>query len=118
MDKVAFVRLENSDDILISFSFEEGTRFGIGGFLIQRTPKYEYIFKPEERGASVSWDEDDILVLLDEVYINRKQVSIKTKGKVEQYQFDLSDLSDDEYDDLVKHFCIINFDNSIKVHIG
>ncbi len=118
MEKIVFVDLENSDDIIISLCFEEENELGDDGFLIQRTPKYEYIVRPEERGASIAWDEDDIVVLLDEVYINRNELSIKTRGKIEQYQFDLSGISDKEYDRLVKHFHLINFDHSFKIHVS
>lgn len=119
MDKVLFTYLENSDDIIISLSFEEGTEFGVDGFIIQRTPKYEFLLEPDERGASIEWEEhDDIRVLINEVYLNREEVKIKTKGKVRIYQFDITKLPDDEYKNLIKHFHIINFDHSIKVEIG
>ena len=118
MDKVLFTYLENSNDIIISLSCEEGTEFGVDGFTIQRTPKYEFIFGPDERGASIEWEEhDDIRVLIDEVYINREEVKIKTKGKVRTYQFDITKLSDGEYKDLIKHFHLINFDHSITLKI-
>ena len=119
MEKVLFIYLENSDDIIISFSCEEGTEFGVDGFTIQRTPKYEFLFEPNERGASIEWEEDDdVRVLIDEVHLNKKEVKIKTKGKVRTYQFDITKLSDDEYKDLIKHFHLINFDHSITVEIS
>ena len=119
MDKVLFTYLENSDDIIISLSCEEGTEFGVDGFIIQRTPKYELFFGPDECGASIEWEgDDDIRVLIDEVYLNRKEVTIKTKGKVRTYQFDITKLSDEKYKDLIKHFHLINFDHSMTVEIG
>lgn len=119
MDKMRFTYLENSDDIIISLSCEEGTEFGVDGFIIQRTPKYEFLFGADERGASIAWkDEDDIRVLLDEVHINREVLKIKTKGKVRKYKFDISGLPDAEYEALIKHFHLINFDNTIKIEIG
>jgi hypothetical protein len=118
MDKVRFTYLENSDDIIISLSCEEGTEFGVDGFTIQRTPKYEFLLGADERGASIEWkDHDDIRVLLDEVYINREALKIQTKGKVRKYQFDVSGLPDNEYEGLIKHFHLINFDNTIKIKI-
>ena len=119
MDKVLFTSLENSDDILISLSCEEGTEFGIDGFTIQRNLKHDFLYKPEERGACIEWKEhDDIRVLLDEVYINKKEIRIITKGKVRTYQFDITELPEDEYKDLIKHFNAINYDKSIKIEIG
>ncbi|MFQ5605967.1 MAG: hypothetical protein ACE5HS_22070 [bacterium] len=55
MDKVLFVTIEKGPDMVLSFSFEEDTRFGVDGFIIQRSPKYEFILKPFERGPSVDW---------------------------------------------------------------
>lgn len=119
MDKVKFTLLENSGDIMISLSCEEGTEFGIDGFLIQRNRKLESLLSPEERGACVAWEDyDDIIVLLDEVYLNRKEIKIKTKGKIREYHFDISEISDDEFNDLKEHFKLINFDESIKMNIG
>ncbi len=116
MDKVRFVDLENDEDIIISLSFGEGTEFGIDGFTVQRNAGLEFILSPEEKGACLTWD-DDIRVLLDKVIIDRNEISIETKGKYYKYQFDISEISDDEYKELVEHFHLINFDKSIHVKI-
>ncbi len=118
MDKVKFTHFENADDIIISLSCEEGTEFGIDGFTIARNRKLESFFRPDERGACIEWkDSDDIRVLLDEVYLNRKEIKIKTKGKIREYHFNISEISDDEFNDLIEHFQLINFDESIKMNI-
>jgi len=119
MDKVKFTHLENTDDIIISLSFEKGTELGIDGFTIQRNRKLEFLLRPDERGACIGWeDSDDIRVLLDEIYLNRKEIKIKTKGKIREYHFNISEISYDEFNDLIEHFQLINFDDSIKVEIG
>jgi hypothetical protein len=41
MDTVNFITIETGDDLILSFSFDDGTRFGVDGFIIQRTPKFE-----------------------------------------------------------------------------
>jgi hypothetical protein len=114
MNNVVFTSCENGDDIIISLSCEEGSKFGIDGFTIIRTPKYEFTLKPDERGASINWEEDDIVVLLDEVIIYRNELKIKTRGKVQHHDFNIKNISDDEYRDLLKHFKLMNFDNSFK----
>ena len=117
MEKVVFTHLEKSDDdIIISLSCEEGSTFGVDGFTIQRDPDLEFTLRPEERGACIEWEDyDDIRVLLDEVYLNRKELKIKTKGKIREYHFDIEQISDEEYDELIRHFHLINFDKSIKL---
>jgi hypothetical protein len=46
MDKVVFTHFECSDDIIISLSCDEASAFGVAGFTIQRTPKYESLLPP------------------------------------------------------------------------
>ena len=53
MDKVQFTTIEDNDDLILSFSFEEGTVFGVEGFIIQRTPKLEFTLRPYERGPAI-----------------------------------------------------------------
>lgn len=119
MDRVIFIHLEHSDDIIISLSCDEKSAFGVDGFIIQRTAKYEHLLSPAERGAGVEWeDADDIRVLLDKVFISRNELKINTKGKVRAYHFDLKAISDEEYEALVKHFHLINFDGSIKIEVS
>jgi len=118
MEKVLFTHLENSDDIIISLNCEESSTFGVNGFTIQRNPNLEFMLNHDERGACIEWEDDDIRVLLDEVYLNRKELRIKTKGKIRKYDFDIEHISDEEYDELIKHFHLINFDKSIKIEIG
>lgn len=117
MDRVLFTHLEHGDDIIISLGCDEASAFGVDGFIIQRNARYEPFLSPNERGASVAWEDDDIIVLLDRVFIRRDELKIKTKGKVRNYHFDLTALSDEEYEALVKHFQLINFDGSIKIKV-
>lgn len=119
MEKVMFTTLEHSDDIIISLSCDEESTFGVDGFTGLKTPKYEFLLEPDERGACVEWDDtDDIPVLLDQVFISREEVRIITRGKVQVCRFDIRKITDEEYDDLVKHFHLINFDNSIRIEVG
>jgi hypothetical protein len=119
MDKVVFVHLEDADDIVISLSCDEDSEHGIEGLTIQRNPELELLLRPEERGACIEWEEsDDIRVLLDEVFLDRNALRFKTKGKIREYHFDVENISDREYGDLIKHLHRINFDGSISIHIG
>ncbi len=65
------------------------------------------------------WDDsDDIKVLLDEVCLNRKELKIKTRGKIREYHLNIEEIPDEEYSALMKHFHLINYDNSIKIEMG
>ena len=118
MEKVQFILLEDGDDIIISLSCGDGGKFGIDGFVIQRCPKFESILPPNDRGASIAWDEDDIVVLLDNVSCSRNIIVFETKGKYQKHEFDISGISDSDFEDLKKHLNLINFDNSFILKIG
>ena len=117
MENVLFTTLEHSDDIIISLSCDEESTFGVDGFTIVRTPKYEPFLAPDERGACIEWDDDDVRVMLDQVFVDRGEVRIVTRGRIQEYRFDIRRITDEEYDDLVKHFHLINFDKSIRVEV-
>jgi len=119
MDKVLFTYFEHADDILISLSCDETSTFGVDGFIVQRTPKYEFTLPPHERGACVEWDEaDDIRVLLDQVFLTRNEMKVVTRGKVCEYHFDLQVITDEEYQALLEHLRLLNFDHSFKMEVG
>ena len=116
MDKVIFTHFEQSDDIIISLSCDEASPFGVDGFIVQRTPKYEHLLPPHERGTCMEWEEtDDIPVLLDHVFLTRNVMRVVTRGKVREHHFDIQAITDDEYQALLKHLHLINFDHSFKL---
>lgn len=112
MDLVQFVTTEDSDDLILSFSFSEGTEFGIDGFIIQRSPKFEFALFPHEKGASIDWTEDDERILVKSVRLSRRAISIKTQ--YDTYSFDLSKISDEEYKGIIHILNKMNFDNRFE----
>jgi len=59
MERVEFIDCEKGDDIIITLSCREGGHFGVEGFMVLRTPKFEFSLMPHERGAHIEWDDDD-----------------------------------------------------------
>lgn len=112
MDKVQFITIEDGDDLILSFSFNEGTEFGVGGFIIQRSPKFEFALRPYERGPSIDWTDDDEIITVKEIELSRDVAVIKTQ--YEQYVFDVSRLSDAELRDAVRILKKMNFDKIFK----
>jgi hypothetical protein len=81
-------------------------------------PNTNPYFPPHERGACVMWDDaDDIPVLLDQVFLCRNELRIVTRGKVNEYEFDLRAITKEEYQALLEHFRLINFDQSFKMEV-
>lgn len=116
IDTVNFILCEDGDDLSVSFSFDEGTEFGIEGFIIHRCVKFEFILNPWERGPSVEWTEDDQIILVKSVKINPQRVEIETTGA--KYLFDLSKVSKEEYWETVKVLKKMNFDRCYNLEIG
>jgi len=112
MDIVQFVTIEDDDALVLSFSFNEETRFGIDGFIIQRSPKFEFALRPYERAPAIDWTEDDEVIIIKEIHLSRKKITIKTQ--YELYSFDLTKVSEEEYHDVIKILKKMNFDNAFK----
>ena len=115
MDAVNFITIETGDDLILSFSFDEGTRFGVDGFIVQRTPKFELILKPDERGPSVDWTDDDERILIKKINVTPREVLIETTR--EKHIFDLSNISGEEYSGMVSVLKKMNFDNVFDLKI-
>jgi len=112
MDVVQFVSIEDDDDLVLGLSFPEGTEFGIGGFIIQRTPKFEFALFPHERGASIDWTADDERILVKAVHLSRKAITVTTQ--YDSYAFDLSKIPDEEYQSVINILNKMNFDGRFK----
>ncbi len=114
MDKVNFIQTEAGADIIISLSFDEGTGFGVDGFTMIRTPKFEFVLAPDERGACVNWDEEtDEREIIKEISCRGNEITFVSNMK--SYQFDISKLNTDATNKLWATIDKINFDDSIKI---
>ena len=116
MDSVQFITIQDDDDLILSFSFEEGTEFGVEGFMLHRCPKYEFALMPHERGSSVTWTDDDEIVTVESFELSRASVMITTRYR--QYAFDISGLSDREVKVIRKIVRKKNFDNRFQFTDG
>ncbi len=115
MDKVNFIHTEVGTDIIVSLSFDENTEFGIEGFTIIRTPKFEFILSPHERGGCINWDEEtDTREIIKEVPCKGNEITFVSN--IRSYQFDISKVRQEEIDDFWKTIDRMNFDRSIKIN--
>ena len=112
MDRVRFTTIEDNDDLVLSFSFEEGTVFGIDGFIIQRTPKLEFTLRPYERGPAIDWTAEDEIITIQEIVLSRAVVVIKIH--YDTYSFDISKISAEEFKGVIDILQKMNFDNAFK----
>src|SRR3954447_12761723 len=77
---VSFVTVERSKDLIVSFALELDDEGDIASLTLIRTPVYEPLLPPEERGVSVSHElhpeiEDE---RIRRIQISRERVEITT----------------------------------------
>lgn len=115
MDMVNFLTIEDGDDLVLAFSFDEGTRFGVDGYIIQRSPKYEFILLPGERGPSVDWTDDDERNLLTRVEVTPQHIILETTR--DTHVFDISRITADEHAELLAILAKMNSDHVFDLQI-
>ena len=115
MDIVNFLTIEEGDDLILAFSFDEGTRFGMSGFILQRTPKFESFLRPDERGLLVDWTDEDERILVRKANLTSKQIAFETTR--ESLLFDVSKISEKEYSEMVSILKKMNFDKAFDLKI-
>lgn len=99
----------------MSFAVSAGDFPGdIISLTLLRTPKYEFIFYPNERGISVSWEEDE-----DE---EEQLLKIKYSGDIvklnttrREFILDVFHIDDGDLIRMCKVFHKMNFDKAIKL---
>jgi hypothetical protein len=115
MYRVNFITTEQKDDLIVSFAIAAGDLPGdILSLTLLRTPKYEFILDPEERGVSVSWEEDeDETELLLKVERSKEVVKLHTTRR--QFVLDVSHVDDDDFKRMAKVLHKMNFDKAIQL---
>jgi len=108
-----FLIIDFGDDLVLSFSFDDGTKYGVDGFCIQRTPKLEFALSEEERGPAIDWTDDDRIILLRSCTFDRNNITLNTDYGIEQ--FDIVKIADSEFADMVKVLKKMNFDNAFEL---
>jgi len=115
MHRVDFITTERRDDLIVSFAINTGDLPGdILSLTLLRTPKYEFILEPDERGVSVSWeeDEDENELLLA---VERSGDVVKLKTTTRRFILDVSRVDDDDLSRMGKVLHKMNFDMAIQL---
>jgi len=115
MYKVDFITTEQKDDLIVSFAVAAGESPGdILSLTLLRTPKYEFILDPEERGISVSWEEDD-----DEgellVAVERSKDLVRLRTTRREFTLHVSRVNDDDLRRMCRVLRAMNFDKATKL---
>lgn len=111
---VNFITTEQKDDLIVSFAVAGDFPGDVLSLTLLRTPKYEFILDPEERGVSVSWEEDEYeneLLLVAE----RSGDTVKLNTTKREFILDVSHVDHRELRSMRKVFQKMNFDKAIKL---
>jgi len=96
----------------VSFAVAAGDFPGdILSLTLLRTPKYESILDPDERGVSVSWEEDDEMLLA--VELSGDRVKLDTTRR--KFTLDVSHVDDLELRRMRKVLQKMNFDKAVTL---
>jgi len=116
MERVDFMTNESGDDLIVSFAVSEGEPGEIRSLILQRTPKYEFVFDESERGVRFSdeahWEEEDWLRSID---FSREIVRIETQHH--KYSLDVSGVETRELKQAERILRKMNFDDAFNLRI-
>ncbi len=114
MYPVAFIATEQENDLIVSFAVSVDPEGDILSLTLLRTPGYESLLAPENRGISVFWeeDEDNSELLLG---VERKKNTVKLNTNRREFVLDLSCVRDKELQIMRKVFLKMNFDKAVKL---
>ena len=114
MYQVNFITTEDGDDLIVSFAVAGDFSGDVLSLTLLRTPKYESILDSDERGVSVSWEEDeDESELLRAVERSKDIVKLDTTRR--EFTLDVSHVNGDDLSRMRKVLHKMNFDRAIKL---
>ncbi len=116
---VAFITIEEGDDLIVSFAIADEEPGEIVSLTLLRTPKYEFILPTDERGVIVSHesfpDEEDG-DRLQRIRVAPPVVTIETTRT--RYELDVSRVDRDELRSAQRVFERMNFDERFVLELA
>jgi hypothetical protein len=111
MERVSFITTKQGDDLIVAFAIEDAEPGEVKSLILLRTPKYEFILDDDERGVTVSHDdqpevEDD---LLRRITMAASMITIETKYN--RYELDVSHVDREELEKARTILRGMNFDD-------
>jgi hypothetical protein len=101
-EPVSFITTEADDDLVVAFAISLSDPGEIASLILQRTPKFEFLLLPEERGLVVSHEAfpDEDRELATRIVVNGSEIDIDTT--VRTYRIDISAVDPEEVIDARK----------------
>ncbi len=114
MDQVNFITTETGDDLIVSFAICEDEPGEVRSLMLLRTPKYEFLEDPAERGVYVSDEEilNDDENMLESIAFIGSQVHIVSR--LAEYRLDCTDVDPAEFAAANEIVRLMNFDDRFQ----
>lgn len=118
MKPVAFISTETGDDLIVSFGvYDPDEPAEIVSLTVLRTPKYEGLLPEEERGATVTFEEEnpeDNAYLLAVGY-SPSERCVSLRANAGDYTLDVRKVDPGELSAMRRVFQKMNFDDRIQL---
>jgi hypothetical protein len=118
METVEFITTESGDDLIVSFAIAgRADPVDVVSLTLLRTPKYEFILEPDERGVSISHedmlDDED---MLESIRWEGTTVRIATRAG-RRYVLDVRRVSDEDARQAKEILAAMNADHAFKLEV-
>ena len=115
-EPVSFLHIENTKDLIVSFVVTLDDEGDVASLILIRTPAYEVLLHPADRGVSVSHELDPDIEdeRLRRIQVGRDRVEITTTAH-RRYVLDVSRVDPEEMRDALKVLRKMNFDRNFEL---
>ena len=112
VENVLFMNNEEGDDLIVSFAIECSEPGDVKSLILLRTPEFEFMLDEDERGVSVSHDDEPEVEnnLLRRIRVASPMVVIESTHN--RYELDVSRVNQEELAEASAILHKMNFDKS------
>ncbi len=107
----------NGADHVMTFSRLDGSSFGLKRFSLHRSADLEKFLRPQERGATIQFDDNATRLWIQGIKLSRERIQIKTRGIYRTFDYDLTGLKEDEFELLIVNLNLMNAGKSFSLLI-
>jgi hypothetical protein len=119
MEAVNFITNEFGDDLIVCFAIAGDDSGDVVSLMLLRTPMYEFILEPHERGVKVSHEDvpESERDMLETILWRGTTVRITTSAG-RKYKLDVRRVDDDEVQEAKRILREMNADHAFKMKLG
>lgn len=113
-EHVPFITAETGDDLIVSFGLGP---HAVTSLTLLRTPKFEHLLPPAERGVSVSDKSSSADAQCFLVAVRWQGNTVQIESTAKTHTLDVSSVAPDEISEALAVLKQMNFDNRFKIDV-